>query len=106
LRPSVVDDPEMTAALPIDVPDEYWSWQFQGSCLDFPTELFFPESDHRADRRRSEEQAKRICRSCPVLARCREHAVRVPERYGVWGATTPRERGVAPARGGARKTTG
>ncbi|TRW88516.1 WhiB family transcriptional regulator [Mycolicibacterium sp. 018/SC-01/001] len=85
----------MTAALPIDAPDEeFWSWQLQGRCLDFPVELFFPESDRRSERRRREEEAKRICRTCPVLMRCREHALRVPERYGVWGATTPRERGI------------
>ncbi|KMO77832.1 WhiB family transcriptional regulator [Mycolicibacterium obuense] len=89
----------MTAALPIDPPDgdEYWSWQFQGRCLDFPSDLFFPESERRSERRRREEEAKRICRTCPVLMRCREHALSVPERYGVWGATTPRERGIAPA---------
>ena len=85
----------MTAALRIDpTDDEYWSWQYQGRCLDVPTELFFPETDRRSERRRREEEAKRICRACPVLMRCREHALSVPERYGVWGATTPRERGI------------
>jgi WhiB family redox-sensing transcriptional regulator len=27
-----------------------------------------------------------------VIAECREHAMRTPETYGIWGATTPRER--------------
>ncbi len=76
--------------------NEYWNWQLRGRCLDFPADLFFPESDRRADRRAREEQAKRICLDCPVLARCRDHAVSVPERYGIWGATTPYERGVPP----------
>ena len=80
--------------------DDYWSWQLHGSCLDSPAELFFPDNDRRADRREREEQAKRICRDCPVLARCRDHALSVPERYGIWGATTPRERGVPPTHRG------
>ena len=80
--------------------DEYWSWQLHGKCLDFPADLFFPESERRADRREREEMAKRICRNCPVLNRCREHAVQVPERYGIWGATTPRERGIPPTHRG------
>jgi hypothetical protein len=46
----------------------------------------------RTCRRAQEERAKRICRDCPVIAECREHAVRTPETYGIWGATTPRER--------------
>lgn len=76
--------------------NDYWSWQLRGRCLDFPADLFFPDGERRADRREREETAKRICRDCPVLTRCREHAARVPERYGIWGATTPRERGVPP----------
>ncbi|HEY5843980.1 MAG TPA: WhiB family transcriptional regulator, partial [Mycobacterium sp.] len=42
--------------------------------------------------REREEQAKRICRDCPVLAVCREHALKTPEKYGVWGAMTTQER--------------
>jgi WhiB family redox-sensing transcriptional regulator len=37
-------------------------------------------------------QAKAYCADCPVLARCREHALVVHEPYGVWGGLTPRER--------------
>ncbi len=90
----------MTAVYPVDTRagDEYWSWQLRGNCLDSPAEVFFPESAPRGDRRRREEQAKRICRGCPVLDLCRDHAVSAPERYGIWGATTPRERGVRPLR--------
>jgi WhiB family transcriptional regulator, redox-sensing transcriptional regulator len=73
-----------------------WSWQLRGRCLDFPTELFFPEEEARKRIRREREQlAKRICLQCPVLRACREHALRTPEKYGVWGATTARERALA-----------
>jgi WhiB family transcriptional regulator, redox-sensing transcriptional regulator len=76
--------------LPPPLVDE-WSWQQQGSCQGYPTEVFFPEGrGHRL--RRREEQAKRICRDCPVIALCRDYALRAPEAYGIWGALTPRER--------------
>jgi WhiB family redox-sensing transcriptional regulator len=29
-----------------------------------------------------------VCRSCPVLQNCREHALQVKEPYGVWGGMT------------------
>ena len=82
----------MTAAA--QAPDDaFFSWQLHGSCQEFPAELFFPEEEKRKRiRREREEQAKRICRDCPVLATCREHALTTPERYGVWGAMTTRER--------------
>ena len=67
-------------------------WQRRGRCLDLPSEVFFPEDATRGHRRANEERAKRICRDCPVVAECREHALRTPETYGIWGATTPRER--------------
>ena len=73
--------------------DAYWSWQLRGSCQDFPAELFFPEEEPRKRiRREREERAKRICRGCPVLAMCRDHALTMPEKYGVWGAMTTQER--------------
>jgi WhiB family redox-sensing transcriptional regulator len=71
---------------------EEWTWQQRGRCLNLPSEVFFPEDATRTCRRAQEERAKRICRGCPVITECREHAVRMPETYGIWGATTPRER--------------
>ena len=84
---------------------EFWSWQLRGNCVDSPAELFFPENAPRHIRRHLEEQAKRICERCPVLDTCRDHATSVPERYGIWGATTPRERGVRPAHRRAEKNS-
>jgi WhiB family redox-sensing transcriptional regulator len=71
---------------------EDWMWQRRGRCVNLPSEVFFPEDTTRRNRRANEERAKRICRDCPVVSECREHAVRTPETYGIWGATTPRER--------------
>src|SRR5688572_22448740 len=97
----------MTAVLTMEhVHDgEYWSWQLRGKCLGFPAELFFPEREPRHDLRQREDQAKRICLDCPVLDRCRDHALSTPERYGIWAAMTPTERGVRTSHQRAEKNS-
>ncbi|TRW78552.1 WhiB family transcriptional regulator [Mycolicibacterium sp. 018/SC-01/001] len=72
---------------------ESWSWQWRGTCRDYPVEMFFPDDPHRAVVRRKEKAAVAICRQCPVLQQCRDHALRTPEQHGVWGAMTAGERG-------------
>lgn len=79
--------------LPPPVLDE-WSWQLHGSCRDYPAEVFFPDEVRGRGLRTREEKAKQICRACPVLDRCRRHALTAPEPYGIWGAMTARERAV------------
>jgi hypothetical protein len=44
---------------------EQWQWQMHARCVNYPSEVFFPE-DGRGPRLRSrEERAKRICLECP-----------------------------------------
>jgi WhiB family redox-sensing transcriptional regulator len=71
---------------------EDWTWQESGSCRRWAPEVFFPEDAGRSGLRAREERAKRICRRCPVLSRCREHALAAGETHGVWGAMSARER--------------
>jgi WhiB family transcriptional regulator, redox-sensing transcriptional regulator len=72
---------------------EQWEWQYDGLCRSIDPEVFFPPDSERGPvRQRRELQAKKYCEQCPVLARCREHALSVQEPYGVWGGLTPRER--------------
>lgn len=71
---------------------EEWNWQTLGSCRRLPPEVFFPEDAGRTGRRAREEHAKRICRECPVVKDCREHALAVRETHGVWGAMSARDR--------------
>lgn len=71
---------------------EQWQWQMNPRCLNDPSELFFLEDDRGPRLRRDDEHAKRICLQCPERTRCLEHALTAPEMYGIWGATTPRER--------------
>jgi WhiB family redox-sensing transcriptional regulator len=74
-------------------PPDDGGWQQSARCRGLPSDVFFPEEqDSRRLRRVQEAAAKQICAGCPVIADCREHALRAPEKYGVWGALTARER--------------
>lgn len=55
---------------------------------------FYPpvSRERRRSRLTRENQAKRICATCPVASECLDHALVVGERYGIWGGLTPDER--------------
>ncbi|MBW3084756.1 Transcriptional regulator WhiD [Austwickia sp. TVS 96-490-7B] len=75
---------------------DHWEWQHSGACRGYATDVFFhPDGERGAARRRRDESAKAVCHRCPVLTRCREHALTVQEPYGVWGAMTEGEREAA-----------
>ncbi|MGN8245260.1 WhiB family transcriptional regulator [Cellulomonas soli] len=57
------------------------------ACLGRDPELFHPA---QSDRRQAEE-AKAVCRECPLVRECLAWALTNPEA-GVWGATTEAER--------------
>ncbi|MET0705047.1 MAG: WhiB family transcriptional regulator [Mycobacterium sp.] len=69
-----------------------WDWQLQGKCRDLPPEMFFPDDHVTSIRHRQEKAAKVVCQQCPVLAQCRDHAMRTPEPHGIWGGMTASER--------------
>ncbi len=78
--------------LPGPMMDAY-EWQYEGACMGVDSAVFFsPEAERGAKRERREENAKRLCFQCPVMLRCREHALAVREPYGVWGGLTEGER--------------
>lgn len=56
------------------------------------TEIFFPISHSGPAGVRETEQAKAVCRACPILAGCLVEVVADPPEFGVWAATTPQER--------------
>lgn len=68
----------------MDVP----RWDEGALCAQTDPELFFPEVG-QTDLVRD---ARNICQQCPLLAECREYAVRHGELHGIWGGTTERER--------------
>jgi WhiB family redox-sensing transcriptional regulator len=72
---------------------EMYEWQYQGLCMNMDSEVFFsPEAERGAKRINREEAAKALCRKCPVIERCREHALLAQEPYGVWGGLSESER--------------
>jgi WhiB family redox-sensing transcriptional regulator len=81
-----------TRRLPVPVADT-WDWQMQGVCRGMDSALFFhPENERGPARAGREARAKQICSGCPVLVRCRSHALAVHEPYGVWGGLSESER--------------
>lgn len=70
-----------------------WDWQFEGACRrESPDVFFHPKGERGSARRTRDSHAKAVCLGCPALQRCREHALRVREPFGVWGAMTECER--------------
>lgn len=78
---------------------ERWEWQYEGACRDLEPSVFFhPEGERGSARRLRAERAKAICATCPVIALCRDHALRVKEPYGVWGGLSEDDRSNARRR--------
>jgi WhiB family transcriptional regulator, redox-sensing transcriptional regulator len=61
-------------------------WQQRGNCLGVDPDLFFPE------RGVSTKEPKAVCKGCEVQAECLEYALSNGEKFGIWGATSERER--------------
>lgn len=61
-------------------------WVVRAGCVGTDPELFFPGHGEHGD------EAKEICRGCPVMEPCREYAIRTPHTEGVWGGMTEQER--------------
>jgi WhiB family transcriptional regulator, redox-sensing transcriptional regulator len=85
-----------TARLPVYQGDESRAaapWWEMGLCRGADPGLFFPpDDDARRERHDREEAAKELCLQCPVRRTCLDHALAVPEWFGVWGGTTELER--------------
>jgi len=73
--------------------EEHWRWQMQAACRGLATTIFFhPDYERGDNRRRREAEAKAICRQCPVIEQCAQHALPVHEPYGIWGGLSVEER--------------
>jgi WhiB family transcriptional regulator, redox-sensing transcriptional regulator len=82
-----------TGGRPMSTPSGQWDWQLLATCRGEPAETFYPPDGERGQTRAArEERAKVICRQCPVLLVCRQHALSTGEPYGIWGAMSPAER--------------
>lgn len=78
----------------VEVPDVDHLWHLRAACRGPHQQIFYPPTrfERRVDKRRREERAKEICRTCSVLDVCREQAIEHREPYGIWGGLTEHER--------------
>jgi len=67
------------------------NWRDDAACLYADPDLFFPIS-MTGPALGQVDEAKRICRSCPVREPCLAWALSVPDVAGIWGGTTESER--------------
>ncbi len=68
-------------------------WREDAACRGIESSVFFsPDGERGQARARREERARRICEDCPVLSRCRDHALATGEPYGIWGGMTETDR--------------
>ena len=75
-------------------------WEMQARCRGQDASLFFGPNRFEPKRERlaREAAAKEVCRGCPALMACREHALRAGESFGVWGGLGEAERRAVLAR--------
>jgi WhiB family redox-sensing transcriptional regulator len=66
-------------------------WMERAACRGMETELFFPNGE-TGEALDQTEEAKAICRTCPVQSACLEYALATRQPYGVWGGATEAER--------------
>lgn len=66
-------------------------WRDRAACMDEDTALFFPigVTGPALDQT---EQARAICRQCPVITSCLEWALETNQQDGVWGGLSEDER--------------
>ena len=70
-------------------------WTDLAACRSHPHDWWHPEPrpDSRGQTSREQyEQARAVCRLCPVRDECLDHALAHGEAFGMWGGMTPRER--------------
>jgi WhiB family redox-sensing transcriptional regulator len=67
------------------------SWRDDAACLNADPDLFFPIGTTGPVLDQIDE-AKRICRACPVRTPCLAWALDLGRAAGIWGGTTEDER--------------
>ena len=70
------------------------SWRDRAACRGEDPELFFPKGTTTREDVQQTENAKKICKTCPVKNECNEYAFSHAEPAGIWGGITEKERSV------------
>ncbi|MGA4995936.1 WhiB family transcriptional regulator [Nonomuraea bangladeshensis] len=79
------------------------SWIHRAACRDVDPEVFFPiASPDTKLGAAAEEEAKTVCRGCPVREECLGTSIRFGAQHGVWGGEgeNARRRIASTAHGG------
>jgi WhiB family redox-sensing transcriptional regulator len=66
-------------------------WRHKAACLEEDPELFFPIGN-TGPALLQIEQAKAVCRRCPVVSQCLAWALESGQDAGVWGGLSEDER--------------
>ncbi|GHD85877.1 WhiB family transcriptional regulator [Streptomyces naganishii] len=67
------------------------NWRDRAACRQEDPDLFFPIGTTGPALLQT-EQAKAVCRRCPVQEQCLEWAMETDQAIGVWGGTSENER--------------
>ncbi|MFI1167448.1 WhiB family transcriptional regulator [Streptomyces sp. NPDC020801] len=67
------------------------NWRDHAACRQEDPDLFFPIGTTGPALLQT-EQAKAVCRRCPVSEQCLEWALNTDQTIGVWGGTSETER--------------
>lgn len=73
-------------------------WRHKALCKEEDPELFFPIGD-TGPARMQVEQAKNVCKRCPVTEECLRWALESGQDSGVWGGMSESERRELKRRG-------
>jgi WhiB family transcriptional regulator, redox-sensing transcriptional regulator len=69
------------------------TWIQDAACKTTPDPGFIAERTNNAAKNHAmEKRPKEICRGCPVQFECLDHALKLPERGGIWGGKNDQER--------------
>ncbi|MEU2156800.1 WhiB family transcriptional regulator [Streptomyces sp. NPDC019396] len=79
------------------------NWRHDAACLDEDPDLFFPIGNSGPALFQAEE-AKTVCRACPVREECLAWAMEYGQDSGVWGGLTEDERRALKRRMARRKS--
>ena len=69
------------------------SWYEFAACKTQGPDIFYADfTEPGSSGKKKTNEAKKICKHCPVSAECLTYAFNNDERYGVWGSFSTRER--------------
>jgi WhiB family transcriptional regulator, redox-sensing transcriptional regulator len=66
-------------------------WRLEAACRDTQPDLFFPVGT-TGQALVQIENAKQVCRKCPVQQECLDFALTTNQDSGIWGGTSEEER--------------